>query len=108
MTIQELNNIIKQKNVSKILQDLMILGYKDMTKDSTLKDFNLADIAKSAIYEMTEYHESRRIGLQATLHKGVRGLLNHEIIWLQVDKINIKQGVAMPTKCYLYFIKTGE
>ena len=105
MDIKKLNEILAQKDTNKILNDFRIAGYKDMTRDATLKEFNLVDIAKSEICEETEYHESLKFGFYATLHNGIRNLSNHEIIWLQVDKIDLKKGIAIPNKSYIYFYK---
>ena len=103
MQVQQLNEILKQKDTQKILNDFTKAGYKDMTKHSTLKDFSLIDIAKSEIYETTDYHESIKSGFSASLHDKINNLPNHKVVWLQVDRINRKKGVALPSKCYIYF-----
>lgn len=105
MNIKQLNEIIKKKNVSKILNDFKNAGYKDMTQDKELKEFNLVDIAKSELCEETEYHETLKFGFYATLHDRIGNLPNHQVIWLQVDKLDFKRGIAMPNKSYMYFYK---
>lgn len=103
MTIAELNEILKQKDTQKILTAFSGAGFKDMTKDNDLNHFSLEDIAKSKDYGKTEYHESLKFGYQATLHGRIINLPNYQIIWLQVDKIDLKKQTVTPKKCYIYY-----
>lgn len=103
MTIRELNEILAQKDTSKILAKFTAQGFSDMTKHQTLKNFSLVDIAKSEVYEKTEYFTNRKLGFTATLHGGIVNLSGYQVIWLQVDKIDLKTQTATPKKCYIYY-----
>ena len=108
MQIQQLNEILKQKNTKKILNSFIKAGYMDMTKDSVLKNFSLLDIAKSEFFESSDYHDDIKTGFSATLHDKINNLPNYKVIWLQVDKIDLKKDMALPYKCYLYFKNNNE
>ena len=103
MTITELNEILKQKDTQNILKTFSGVGFKDMTKGTCLNRFSLENIAKSKDYEKTEYHKSLKFGYQATLHGRIINLPNYQIIWLQVDKIDLETQTATPKKCYIYY-----
>lgn len=103
MNIKQLNEILAQKDTKKILTNLKNVGYKDMTKDKVLRNFSLESIAKSEVCESTEYHISLKFGFSATFHDKIKDLPNHQVVWLQVDKIDLKRQVAMPIKCYIYY-----
>ena len=105
MDIKQLNEILAQKDTKKILKEFAKNGFLDMTKNATLKHFSLEKIAKSELYESTDYHLSLKHGFSATLHDRIKDLSNHQVIWLQVDKIDTKRGIAIPTKNYIYFYK---
>ena len=74
-----------------------------MTKDKNLKEFGLDKIAKSKIYETTDICETFKIGFSASLHFGITDLPNHIVVWLQVDRIDRKKGIALSKKCYIYY-----
>ena len=105
MNIEQLNCIVAQKDTNKILHDFRLAGFKDMTKDKALKGFSLVNIAKSEIYESTEYHDGVKFGYRASLHDKISGLDNCQVIWLQVDKIDSKKVIAIPNKSYIYYYK---
>ena len=105
MNIKQLNGIVAQKDTKKILQDFMLAGFKDMTKEKTLKEFSLLNIAKSEVFESTEYHDGVKFGYIASLHDKISGLDGCQVIWLQVYKIDYKKGIARPNKSYIYYYK---
>ena len=87
MTIEELDGIVKLRNLRKIEKALKAAGFIDCKTDETLKHVNLVPVIQSKFYQKTnDYPAGKYKKYTGSLHRDVQGWERYEFVLVQFLK----------------------
>lgn len=92
MTIEELNEIVKLRNLCKIEKALKAAGFIDCKKDEVLKHANLVSIIQSEFYQETnDCPAGKNTEYTASIHRNAIGYEQYEFVIVEFLK-PVKRG----------------